>query len=74
MITIPYDHIYDLKKVKARLMAECVGELADATMDPKHYLGLMQQHMKAWQDRAYSTKLPVRLIGLQVDFNGELDL
>ena len=50
-------------------MSECSGELADATMDSKHYVILMQKHMKAWQDQAYSSQLPVRLIGLQVSSN-----
>ena len=66
--TIKYDHIYDLHKVKNKIMSECKGELADATMEPKLYRHLMEQHMNAWADQAYTTKEPVRFIGLQVEF------
>ena len=67
MVTIKYDHIYDLKKVKIKIMAECKGELADATIDPKHFRALIEQHLNMWSDRAYTTREPVRFIGLQVD-------
>ena len=67
MFTIKYDHIYDLNKVKSKVMAENKGELADATVDPKHFKCLMEQHIRMWSDSAYTTREPVKFIGLQVN-------
>ena len=66
MVTIRNDHIKDLKKVKSKIMVLCKDELADATIDPKDYKSLIEEHLNVWHERAYTTLEPVRFIGLQV--------
>ena len=65
-MTFRNDHIKDLKKVQAKFTAIFKDELADATIDPKNYKNLMEEHLSAWHEQAYATMEPVRFIGLQV--------
>ena len=65
-MTIPVAEMYDFKAVCSKLMKQYPEELAEGSLTPSDFRKIQEKHIRLWSENAYSQKVPVRYIGLQV--------